>query len=191
MGIQTSLKASGKVMPPTLPVRVPLFFSDFEHGADEREFVDEAGSWAVQPGGFIKETTAGSHCVARTLYGSGLQDYQVESYGRIVAADTGIKIIARFQDTDNYYALWCSDYDDTMRFDKWVGGDETITSWDVPDVPVDSWFYMRIKVQGTTIELEFDGNVHTVTDTDLAYGYPALGSHANEGEHREMVVRRV
>jgi hypothetical protein len=171
-----------------LPV---LFRDDFESGAGQWTVVD--GAWAVVADGsnhLYRQTQPAGF--ARAVAGSSTwTDYAIQS--RVKPIGKYAKLIARYQDINNYYFMALRADNHKIEFKRMTStGSVGLGSLNV-GINTGTWYTATFEVEGTWLRAYINGTpVFTVTDNSgsppLTSGQIGLGTLDASGEFDDVVV---
>ncbi|MFE2754456.1 polysaccharide lyase family 1 protein [Actinosynnema sp. NPDC059335] len=152
-----------------------LFGDDFEDG-DAAGWGSSGGSWSVVTDGSRALRQSGASADARTLAGTAWSGQSVQARVKPTAfngANRHVAVIARAQNTGNYYYLGLSNAGSVV-LGKRVGGGFTPLASAPAAVTVGAWRTLRLEAFGATLRGFVDG-AQVVTATDAAFGSGRVG----------------
>jgi pectate lyase len=150
-----------------------LFVDDFEDGNADG-WTRSGGSWSVVADGSRVFRQGGTSADARALAGNaGWTDYAVQARVKPIAYNNrGVGVIARAQNTSNYYALLITG--GQAQLVKRAGGADTTLASGVVAVPAGGWAVLRLEARGGTLRGLVNG-VQVATAADATFGSGRLG----------------
>ncbi|MGG1552711.1 family 16 glycoside hydrolase [Paenibacillus ferrarius] len=163
---------------------VKLLSDDFESGAASG-WTAASGTWSVITDGSTKVYNQSSTATGgATAYigDSAWQHYAVSAKVKADAFDAGnyagVGVLARYQDSSNYYAFMYYKLTNTLKIVKVAGG----VAGDLITAPytmsLGTWYDLKGVVNGSTLELWMNGTkLLTTTDTTLTSGKVGLYAH--------------
>ncbi|WP_327011185.1 right-handed parallel beta-helix repeat-containing protein [Dactylosporangium sp. NBC_01737] len=151
----------------------PLFADDFEDG-NSNGWSKSGGSWSVVTDGSRALRQAGTSSDARAFAGATTwTDYAVQARVKPISYNgQSIGVIARAQNSSNYYALTLTG--GQARLVKRVGGAVSTIATGVASVPAGTWATVRLEVAGGTLRGLVDGG-QVVSATDATFASGRLG----------------
>lgn len=158
---------------------VSTLFSDDFNRADSttlgNNWVEVTADWAIVSNTLrVSSTAFGDYVINTTSLGTA--DYEVQAVLITVGTVPVIRVIGRYVDTNNYYAVRWADTNSGLF--KRVGGVETdLGAW--PADSITSGDTVKLSMQGTTIKAYVNG-VQKASVTDSAFASEGdFGFHGN------------
>ena len=174
----------------TAHAQTALFSDDFQDGnADGWTFftTNTGAPWGVMADSadaanlvLAQGANANNESYA-TAGDAGWQDYSFEARVKLRNVEPYPGLIARYQDSNNYYMLRINKVSEArVEFSKKVGGASTIFASYPLATTADTWYTLRIAVRGNVLRGYLNGNsLFEVTDTALDAG--KIGFRTNWG----------
>ena len=153
-----------------------LFADDFEDGVADG-WAKSGGSWSVVTDGSRVYQQSGASSDARALVGGAWADQAVQARVKPLAfngAGRHVAVLARAQNTSNYYYLALSNTGSVLLGKRVGGGLSTLAAAPVT-APAGTWQTLRLEAFGTTLR-GFVGNTQLVTATDGTFGSGRTGA---------------
>jgi pectate lyase len=156
-----------------------LFSDDFEDGNADG-WTKSGGSWSVVADGSRAYQQSGTSSDARALVGGSWANQAVQVRVKpsgFNGSARHVDVLARAQNTSNYYYLALSD-SGSVTLGKRVGGGFTTLASASAAVPVGTWQTVRLEAFGSALR-GFVGNTELVTATDSTFtsGRAGVGSY--------------
>jgi pectate lyase len=156
-----------------------VFSDDFEDGSADG-WTRSGGSWSVVVDGSRAYRQSGTSTDARALGGGVWADQAVQVRVKPTAfngAGRHVDVLARAQNTSNYYYLALSGSGSVVLGKRSGGGSTTLASAPVA-VPTGTWQTVRLEAFGTTLR-GFVGGTLLVTATDGTFPSGRIGLATN------------
>lgn len=172
-----------------------LLADDFESG-EAAGWTAASGSWSVITDGSTKVySQSGTTVGGATAYAgdSAWQHYAVSAKVKADAFDSGnyagIGVLARYQDSNNYYAFMYYKLTNSLKIVKIVGGAATDLITTPYTFNTGMWYDLKGVVNGSTLELWVNGTKQlTATDTALTGGKVGLYAHRASAKFDNVAV---
>ncbi|HEX6352528.1 right-handed parallel beta-helix repeat-containing protein [Actinophytocola sp.] len=153
-----------------------LFSENFEDGTADG-WTRSGGSWSVVTDGSRAYQQSGASTDARALVGGTWTDQAVQirvKPGTFNGTGRHVAVLARAQNTSNYYYLGLSNTGSVVLGKRSGGGFSTLASAPAA-VPTGTWQTLRLEAFGTTLK-GFVNNVALVTASDGTFASGRVGA---------------
>ncbi|NLY73877.1 MAG: DUF1080 domain-containing protein [Firmicutes bacterium] len=167
-----------------------LFSDNFESG-NYNNWTTSSGTWSVVADGSrtLRQSNTSANCYAYA--GSSWTNYSVQAKLKVLSYNGSNRmagLMARFQDTNNFYFLRFSN-SNQLEIRKKVNGSTTSLASKSYTCSAGSWYTLRLDVNGNTL-IAYVNGVQQLTATDSTFASGRIGVTFNyaSGQIDDVVV---
>lgn len=153
-----------RVLPKSLPARIPLFKSDFDHDSDFDWLEPVQGDWYLSGGALHGSGAADAPGGVLLIRGLNALNVKVEVLIQIVADDDIPGVLLRYSSTKSLYLLCVSSLVNELEIDKYTGSWTVINTTSFP-TSTGVWYRVVAWARGDTLGMTANGTPLTGSDS--------------------------